>query len=498
MAAIVSADISDLLSSIVSSNEEDMIRNTLSLLGTQRVPPARLAARVGIPAAWGGGDGYALSTLSVAGRIAEWMRSIPIGPEPGAEERRRLAPALPLAQGFVAVADRVKSGQREPHPALPEPLIPRDVRHPGGPLGVLRDAVAAHDVESVRRILLGYYATGTDYRNILTAIYAALDLRYPEGGRPLSFAVAGSRVLDMADWGDRLPAFIYWYAPLMADSSPGTAVEAEARAYLESPDHALGWLRTRLSIPREEAAGQVFQQALTAGSAESACAATLQALRNGATPMGVAAGISLASAAIVNQAPSDDGAGLRRAAELLLYTHSVHVATTQTQSEEIWPLLYTAACAVNAARPAGESAAASRGQRAATSMPVGGLIAASMLRNLEQQVRTGDTTGALQVATRYLQMGHPPRALAGVIGHVAAGRDTTTTGEPKQFHPLVLAAAAIEEYMMLPPALAAGQPNALVTAAIRLAGELDTGHRIADKVQGELDRELAGNANGSA
>lgn len=200
MAAIVSADISDLLSSIVAGDEESMIRNTLALLSTQRVPPARLAARVGIPAAWGGGDGYALSTLSVGGRVAEWMRTTPIGPEPGAEERRTLAPALPLAQGFVAVADRVKQGLVEPHPALPEPLIPRDVQHPDGPLGVLREAVAAHDVENARRILLGYYATGTDYRNILTAIYAALDLRYPVGGKPFSFAVAGSRVLDMADW----------------------------------------------------------------------------------------------------------------------------------------------------------------------------------------------------------------------------------------------------------------------------------------------------------
>jgi len=436
MAAIVSADISDLLSSIVAGDEESMIRNTFALLGTQRVPPARLAARVGIPAAWGGGDGLALSTLSVGGQVAEWMRSIPIGPEPGAEERRTLAPALPLVQGFVAVADRVKQGLPEPHPTLPEPLIPRDVQHPDGPLGVLREAVAAHDVENVRRILLGYYATGTDYRNILTAIYAALDVRYPEGGRPLSFAVAGSRVLDMADWGDRLPAFIYWYAPLMVDSAPATPVEAAARAYLASPDHALGWLRTRLSIPKEQAAGQTFQQALTAGSGESACTATLQALRDGATPMGVAAGISLAAAALVNRVPSGDDSGLRQAAELLLYTHSVHVATTQTQSQEIWPLLYTAACAVNAlhaARPAGESASASRGQRATNSMPVGGLIAASMLRSLEQQVQMGDTTAALQVATRYLQMGHPPRALAGVIGHVAAVRDVSAAGEPGRF-----------------------------------------------------------------
>ena len=124
-----------------------------------------------------------------------------------------------------------------------------------------------------------------------------------------------------------------------------------------------------------------------------------------------------------------------------------------------------------------------------------------MLRTLEQQVQTGDTAGALLVATRYLQMGHPPRALAGVIGHVAAGRDVTAAGEPKQFHPLVLSAAAIEEYMMLPPALAGGEPNALLTAAIRLAGELDTGHRLADKVQkvqSELERELAGHGSGSA
>ena len=322
MAAIVTADISDLLGSIVAGDEESMIRNTLALLGTQRVPPARLAARVGIPAAWGGGDGYALSTLSVGGRVAEWMRSTPIGPEPGAEERRTLAPALPLAQGFVAVADRVKQGLVEPHPALPEPLIPRDVQHPDGPLGVLREAVASHDVESVRRILLGYYATGTDYRNLLTAIYAALDLRYPEGGsRSLSPSpVAGCWTWRIGVTG--LPAFIYWYAPLMVDSAPATPVEAEARAYLKSSDHALGWLRARLSIPREEAAGPAFQQALTSGSAESACAATLQALRDGATPMGVAAGISLAAAAVVNQVPPGDGAGLRQAAELLLYTHS--------------------------------------------------------------------------------------------------------------------------------------------------------------------------------
>src|SRR5215469_16273914 len=170
MVTTVSADISPLLECIASGNEDGMIRETLSLL-RKRVPPARLAARVGIPAAWGGGDGYPLTTLSVAGRIAEWMRGVPAGPEPDAQRRLALLPALPLAQGFVAVSDRLKKGLPEPHPALPEPLIPRDVKHPDGPLGVLRDSVAVHDGTSAQSILLGYYATGTDYRQMLTSIY---------------------------------------------------------------------------------------------------------------------------------------------------------------------------------------------------------------------------------------------------------------------------------------------------------------------------------------
>jgi hypothetical protein len=499
MVTTVSADISPLLECIASGDEDGMIHETLSLL-KKRVPPARLAARVGIPAAWGGGDGYPLTTLSVGGRVAEWMRGVPAGPEPAADERRVFLPALPLVQGFVAVSDRLKKGLLEPHPAQPEPLIPRDVRHPDGPLGVLREAVASHDARSAESILLGYYATGTDYRQLLAAIFAALDLRYPEGGRPLSFGVAGSRVLDMAEWGDRLPAFIYWFAPLMVDAAPATAAEAAARAYAQAEGHGLGWLRTRLGIPREEAAGTEFQRALRAGSPEAACEATLQALRRGATPMGVAAGISLSAAEVVNNVPTGDRVGLRRAAELLLYTHSVHLATTVTQNQEIWPLLYTAASAVNATRPddsAETSATAPRGARATQSTPVGGLIPASMLRTLEQQVRTGDTEGALSIAYRYLQMGHPSRALAGIIGNVAASRDKPA-GEPETFHPLVLTAAAIEEYMMVPTALASGGQNALLTAAIRLAGELDSGRHLAEKVQSAIDAQVSAGNSGSS
>ncbi|MGO8946459.1 MAG: hypothetical protein ACLQUY_02105 [Ktedonobacterales bacterium] len=490
MVTIVSADISSLLESIVSGEEDTMIGETLALLGPQKVPPTKLAAHVGIPAAWGGGDGYALSTLSVAGRVAEWMRWVPIGPEPGADERRALAPALPLTQGFVAVAGRVGQGLVEPHPAMPEPLMPRDVKNADGPLGALRESLVSQDVDTVRRILRGYYATGTDYRNVLTAIYATLALSYPEVGRPLSFAVSGSRVLDMADWGDKMPAFIYWFAPLMVEVTPGTPVEDAARQYAMAPGHDLGWLRTRLSIPTEEAAGLAYQNSLVAGSAEEACEATLKALKQGATPMGVAAGISLAAAELVNGVPAGDSDGLYRAAQVLLYTHSVHVATTQTQDPRIWPLLYTAASAVNAAQSAARSTAALKGSRAAPSTPVGGLIAASMLRTLEQLLLSGDSASAVAVAHRYLQMGHSSRALAGIIGSAAASHDVRGA-KPNTFHPLVLAAAAVEEYLTTPTALAAGGKNGLLTAAIRLAGELDTGHQLAQKVRRAIDQEIS-------
>lgn len=485
MAMIVSANITALLEAVTQADEGQVIAETLQLLGPEKVPPAKIAARVGIPAAWAGGDGHPLSTLAVTGRIAEWMRSIPIGPEPEAEARRALAPAMPLVQGFLAVAAQVKQGLPEPHPALPEPIAPADVNHADGALGALREAVANRDLDRTRAILMGYYATGTDYRSILSAIYAALDHRYPDGGHPLIFAVAGSRVLDMADWGDRMPAYIYWVTPLILDKAPESPVAEVARAYASATEHDLLWLRKRLSIPKDEAAGQPFQRALVAGDAQAACDALLQALRGGATPMGAAAGMAQAAASAINAVPAGDREGLIRAAHVLLYTHSVHAATLQTQNPEIWPLLYTAACAVNSVKPAESAPAIERDTAGVPSQGFGGLMPASMLRTLEQQITQGDTPGALAAARRYVQMGHPTRALAGVIGSAAATRDATGS-DTIAVHALPFVAAAAEEYLTLPKALQSGGYNPLLAAAIRLAAELDTGHALADRVRSAI------------
>lgn len=486
MVTMVNADISALLDAIASEDEQGVTNATLQLLGPENVPPAKVAARVGIPAAWGSTDGHALNVLSVAGRVADWMRSIPIGPEPHAETRRNLAPALPLVQGFLAAAEGVRKGLPEPHPALPEPISPADVHHAGGPLGALREAIAKQDLTMTRRILLGYYATGTDYRSLLTIIYAALADRYPEGGHILSWALAGTRVQDMANWGDKVPAYIYWYTPLMLDATPDIPEAAVARDYAAQPEHDLGWLRKRLSIPKEEAAGARFQQALMAGDTAMACEATLRALRDGATPMGAAAGMALATAQQVNAVPQGDLAGLLHAGHVLLYVHSVHSATLQTQNPEIWPLLYTAAAAVNSIRARVGAAALESGAASPVSSPIGGLIATSILRSVEQQISAGETANALASARRYLQMGHEPRALAGVIGSVAASRDIIPS-QPYTLHILPLVAAAAEEYLTLPRGLQTDGQNALLTAAIRLASELNTGHTLADRVRDAIE-----------
>src|SRR5260370_34957019 len=87
----------------------------------------------------------------------------------------------------------------------------------------------------------------------------------------------------------------------MGSSGPGGAPAEAGGAYAAGAGHDLGWLRKRLAIPKEEAAGAGFQRAVVAGDAAAACDAVLRALRDGATPIGLAA--ALAGAAGPRETP---------------------------------------------------------------------------------------------------------------------------------------------------------------------------------------------------
>lgn len=487
MGTTLFADVSPLLDAAAASDESRVIAATLDLLATPNVTPTKIAGRVGLAALWGGADSRAVAALAATGRIAEWMRGIPIGSERASDERRRLAPALPLTQGFLAVGRWVGAGAHPQENTLPEPLMPSEIKRDDGPLGAMRDALAQRDVTTAQRILLGYHATGADYRTLLSTLYGALDYRFPEGGRALTDAWAGARILDMADWGGNMPAFIRWYTPLMMDASPNLPLAQTAASYGSAPEHDLTWLRTRVAIWKEEAAGPNFQRALLSGDVDSACDATLAALKAGASPHGVAAGMAQAAASRVNAVPDGDRARLLAAAQTLLYTHAVHVAMTQVQDPHVWPLLYTAAGAVNAlagGAPTLEAAAA----RATVSVGGGGNLPATMLNTVEERLGQGDTATALATAQRYIQTHNPARALAGIIGTIAAQRDTS---DAEGLLAMPYVAAAAESYQMLPAAHVTGGQNALLTAAIRLAGELRGPSGVAQRVRAAIEERVA-------
>jgi len=488
MGTTLFADVTPLLDAVAASDVSRVIAETLELLATPNVTPTKIAGRVGLAALWGGADSRAVGALAATGRIAEWMRAIPIGADRAAEERRMLSPALPLTQGMLAVGRWVGAGAQPAGATLPEPLLPAEIKHPDGPLGALRQGLAQRDVIAAQRILLGYNATGTDYRTLLSSLYGALDYRFPDGGRALTDLYAGARILDMADWGGNIPAFVRWYTSLMMDAAPNLPFAQTAAAYGSTPDHDLTWIRKRIAIAKEEAAGPGFQRTLVSGDASSACDATLNALKAGASPSGVAAGMALAAASSVNAAPAGDRPRLLWAAQTLLYIHAVHVAMTQVQDPHVWPLLYTAAGAVNALGAGGTPKVEGPATRSTVSVGAGGTLPATMLNTVEERLGQGDTAMALATAQRYIQTGNPARALAGAIGTIAAQRDTK---DDTGVLAMPYVAAAAESYQMLPAALAGGGQNALLTAAIRLTGELRGPSDVAERGRVAIEERVA-------
>lgn len=484
MATTIYADTTPLLEAIAASDTDRILHETISLLGAQNVPAAKIAGRVGLAALWGNADPHALTTLATVGRVSTWMRTIPAGPEPGDNVRRSLAPTYPLAQAFLAVADAVHKGLPEPHPSLPEPVLPGELKEGQTVYSAIQDAYGRRDLNAIRALLMGYHATGADYRSFQTAIYGALVHRYPEGGHPLIFALSGCHVLDMAEWGDHEPPLIYWYPPLMLDNTPDAPAAEIASDYAAQAAHDLSWLRTRLSIPHEEPAGASFQRALLASDGVAACDAVLGALRSGATPRGIVSGMSLAVAAHINAVPQGDSAQLSRLGHVLQYVHSVQLAMRHTQETLVFPMLYTAACVTNSLGPVGSPAL----QGATGALVAGGLIPGVVLRSLEQQAAAGEGDGALATARRYIQMGHPPSGLAGILATVAAQRDVA--GNEDALHLLPAVTAACEAYLMLPGAIAEKGQNALLAAAVRLASESRGATSLADRVRPAIEAAI--------
>jgi hypothetical protein len=278
-----------------------------------------------------------------------------------------------------------------------------------------------------------------------------------------------------------MPAFIAWVTPLLCGGEIDALVSSGASAYAANYDFT--WLRKRLASAKEEAAGPAFQRAVVTGDDKAACDAVVAALQAGATARGVAAAMAHVAADQLVAIPAGDRDGLLKAAHQLQYQHTVATALGETQEMHVWPILFTAACALRAANVAGVAPL----QAAAASAGIGaGTMGMAQLRTLDQQLTAGDAAGALGTAHRYLQMAGAPRALAGVIASVASRTDLKGA-RPDALHLMPAVEAALDSWMKLPQAISRGGANSLLSAAIRLTTELRGEGTLAQRVRGAID-----------
>lgn len=481
MSVKYTTDFEPLIDAAASAQLDRIAQETVHLL-RQSAPPFFIIGHAGVPAAWGDTDGHLVSALAAGGHIADWTRSIPASAEEDNEERRRLMAALPLTAALAVAAPAIQAGE-QPRRELPEPLFPANTTHAEGMSGALREAVQSGDVTRTERLLLGYYGTGTDYRAFLTNVYHSIIEHYTGDGHILIFTHRASQVLDMAGWGNKLPPFIHWLAPLLANKQPEPPFMAEVNALLSDPAHDLKPLRTRLTPANNTAAGAELRQAILQGSLDEACAAIYSALTNGAQPHAVGSVISLAAAQRFLSTPENDAEATTRAAHTLLVASAARTAVSQIQDTKVLPILFIAAAAVNTLREAAQveapKAAAGSGRITSAGSLAGGILAPVMLRSLERLLENSDEPGAQASIRRYLQLGHPPRGLAATLAVVASQGDATSdTG-----HTLLLAQAAAEEYLSLPAHLQGSEGEALLFAGVRAAIRRPQGTTILNAVR---------------
>ncbi len=457
-------DYAPLIDAVASGNADHIAQEVVHLL-RRKVSPFLIIGSAGVSAAWGDTEGHPLCVLAAGGHIADWMRYIPTSGEPDEEERRLLGPALPLTTALAYAAPAIKAGAKS-QPELPAPLFPANVTHPKGMDGALREAVRTGQATQVLRLLLGYYATGTDYRSYLMNVYRAITEHYTDDGHVLIFTHRSSQVLDMAGWADKLPAFIWWLTPHLANTRPDAPFLADVQAFLSEPAHDLKPLRTRLAPANDAAAGAELRQAILQGSLEETCAAVLAALQHGARGPAVGSVIALAAARrFLNTSESDASATLR-AAHGLLVASAARTAVSQIQNVEVLPILFIAAAAINALRDVEPTELPQPTAQSRTSVGslVGGILAPVLIRSLEQQLESGDEQAAQTSAHRYVQLGHPARGLAATISSVACQGDASSD----EGHTLLLAQAAAEEYLALPAHLQS-EGESLLSVGVRAA-----------------------------
>jgi hypothetical protein len=466
-------DLSQLIDTLVAGNKKDIIdaARTYLLQKDEHIDASEAASviigRVGMIAAHGDPAGHIIITLTAAAMLCRLLHWLPLPPDTAAEQENELV--LPLfAQALVIAAPAVKAGHNV-QPRYPDPFFPSALPQGKTVNDKMHDAVYSNDALLTERLLFGLYGTGADYRTMQVRPYEALATTFQDAGHPLIFAVRGYQLLDTVEWGDRAPNIIHWLAPhlpLRPDANEPDWVDV-VRNFANDPAHNLSGLRTRLSAPKNENALPLRRTILSDADTTQVCQAVYDALVKGeASSRAVGSVIALAAADIMQMIDDDDRERFVHAAHGLLFSAAVRLAFEQTREDVlVLPMLFTSAAYVNALQKEIAARQTAQPPRAPTTTGGGGLIAASQLATLREQLNAQDLAGALITARRYLRLGHDARALFGAIGIVAARTDASAD----QGHTLQIVQAAGEEYRAWPAALAETNIESFLQVALRAA-----------------------------
>jgi hypothetical protein len=466
-------DLSQLIDTLIKGNHQDIIdaARTYLLQKDEHVDASEAASviigRVGMTAAHGDPDGHVIITLTAAAMLCRLLHWLPLPPDIAAEREYEFV--LPLfAQALITAAPAVKAGH-DVQPKYPDPFYPSALPQGKTVNDKMYEAVYGNDALMVERLLLGLYGTGADYRTMQVRPYEALATTFQDAGHPLIFAVRGYQLLDTVEWGDRAPNIIHWLAPhlpLRPDANEPEWVDT-VRTFANDPAHNLSGLRTRLSAPKNENALPLRNVILSDADTRQVCQAVYDALVKGeASARAIGSVIALSAADIMQMIDDEDRERFIYTAHGLLFSVAVRLVFEQTREDVlVLPMLFTSAAYVNALHKEIAIHQTAGPTRMPSATGGGGLIAASQLATLRDQLAGRDLTGASITARRYLRLGHDPRALFGAIGIVAAHVDASAD----QGHTLQIVQAASEEYRAWPPSLAETNIESFLQVALRAA-----------------------------
>ena len=473
MAAIeLKANLSPLVDAMVAGDNTRILAEVENLL-KQGDHADVLIGRIGLIAAQGDATGQTIIALDAAAMLCRYLQSIP---QPIEGEISLVERAFPLfAQAMFIAAPAVRAG-RDVQVTFPQPIFPSGLGDNGSVTDEMRKAVANGDVERTERLMLGLHGTGADYRSLEVRTYDSISTSFHHDGHALIDAARGFQLLDVVEWGERVPTIIHWLAPRIA-LPPGTPQPDWVQPVQTfAKNNSMESIRVRIAAPKNVNALPLRELILSNADTTQVCQGVYNAVvPNGASSQGMASVIALAAADVMSQVNDGDRDVFVHIAHGLLFASAIRLAFHEVQDTDALPLLYTSAAYINALYKqtvAEKHPAAAPMTTASTQIIGGGLIAPAQLDTLRAQLHGQDANGALATVKRYLTLNHDPRALWATIGLAAAETD----GTADEGHTLQIVQAASEEYLSWPRDIATTNIEMFLQVAVRAAafGKRDT------------------------